>query len=483
MKFIGRIAILSISITVSLIEAVFFEETTLMSILEALFFATIAYCVGWVFDRFFYIRKKAELGEKRYRDIIEFSPEPIIICQDERIVFVNKQLEQLVGVDSEHILGKSIFEFIIPELFVFVEESIQKLNTQNKDVERMDLKIKVNQNRFLDIEVSSVPIIYNNKPAIEVLFKDVTQQKKLEQQARENKELYRFIMENSTDVISYIKPNGRYKYLSPSSNQVLGYKSNEIIGLNVLDFIHSEEIETLSQIFIEVQSNFDFRTFPHRFRKKDGSFIWLETNVRTIRNNTNDLVGIVAVSRDINERIKKEKKLLETNEKLLYLSKMDGLTDIPNRRHFEETLKNEWNRTMRDSMPLSALMIDIDYFKKYNDYYGHQAGDECLKKIASAIKNVLKRTGDFVARYGGEEFVVLLPETDKSEAVYIGEVILETIRSLKIKTDVSEISNFVTISIGCATLVPKQSKMPNDLIKLADKKLYTVKESGRNQIK
>jgi diguanylate cyclase (GGDEF)-like protein len=180
--------------------------------------------------------------------------------------------------------------------------------------------------------------------------------------------------------------------------------------------------------------------------------------------------------------MEKEEHLLKTNEMLRYLSNYDSLTDIPNRRYFDQTLKDEWNRTMRQRMPLSLLMIDIDNFKKYNDFYGHQAGDTCIQQIAKGIKTTLKRPGDFVARFGGEEFVILLPETDLNGAHHIGESLLSTIQKLQIPTEVSEIGNYVTLSIGCATLIPSDQNKPEDLIKQADKNLYQAKEAGKNQV-
>jgi diguanylate cyclase (GGDEF)-like protein/PAS domain S-box-containing protein len=482
MNFTGRIIFVSFSFIVSLIES-FFEPTNLLSVVEALFFAAIAYSVGWIVDRSLYYRKKSESSEKRYRDMIEFSPEPILIYQDERIVFVNDKLEELLGLRSEQIIGKSIFDYILPEFHGPGKERIQKANAGDQSVSRTELKIRGAEDIIVDIEASSIAVMYDNKPSIEVFLKDITKRKRLEEELRNKNELYRFITENTTDVISYIIPTGDYEYISPSCQHILGYSPNEIVGKNIYHFFHPEEMETLAQLVAEAKTNFDFASFPHRFRKKDGHFIWLETNARTIRNNNRELIGMVAVSRDIDERVAKEKKLLETNQMLLYFSKMDGLTDIPNRRYFEEMFQKEWTRTMRHSMPLSILMIDIDYFKHYNDRYGHLAGDSCIKEIAKTIKQTLKRPGDFAARYGGEEFVILLPETDEKGAAYLAECILANVLDLKIKNDVSDISEFVTVSIGHATIVPALEMKREDLIKQADQQLYSAKESGRNQVK
>lgn len=138
---------------------------------------------------------------------------------------------------------------------------------------------------------------------------------------------------------------------------------------------------------------------------------------------------------------------------------------------------------LKDISLLSALMLDIDYFKRFNDCYGHQAGEDCLKAVAATIKETFTRPGDFFARYGGEEFVVLLPETDEKEAVLLAERLLRNIRNLDIRTVVSEVADIVTISVGCAAVLPRRNVEPQLLIKMADDGLYLAKKSGRNTVK
>ncbi|WP_071394198.1 diguanylate cyclase domain-containing protein [Bacillus tuaregi] len=482
MKYTGRIILVLFSIAVSVFESLI-EPITLYNILEALFFATIAYIVGWSFDRLHYFRKRAEQSEKYNRELIEYSPESVLVYHQDKIIFVNDRVEELLQIAADQLIGKSIFDFILPEHHNQVKARIQRASSGLRNVERMEIKLFSGKKEILDVEVSSVPIFYRNKNCMEVFIKNITARKKLEEKLRKNEALYRFITENSTDIITYLKPSGLYEYISPSCESILGFSQDELVGKTMFDILHPEEIQVISHFLTESQSHKDFATFPHRIRKKDGSFLWLETNARTIRNSSHELEGIVAVSRDITARLDKESELLETNEMLRYLSLMDGLTDIPNRRCFEEQLQREWNRTMRHSMPLSALMIDIDFFKRFNDLYGHPAGDVCIKQIATVIKNTLQRPADFVARYGGEEFVVLLPETDEDGAAFVSEGILQNIKQLKIVNEGSDIDEYVTISIGCATVFPTSQLKPEDLIEQADSGLYLAKNSGRNQMK
>lgn len=175
------------------------------------------------------------------------------------------------------------------------------------------------------------------------------------------------------------------------------------------------------------------------------------------------------------------KKLEESNAILQRLSTMDGLTGIANRRHFDSTLLTEWKMGMRQKTPLSLIMIDIDFFKKYNDGYGHQGGDDCLKAVAMALDEAVNRTGDFIARYGGEEFVVILPSTDSKGASVIAEQLRANVEAKHIAHAYSSVADHVSISLGIATMKPDSSATLESLIAKADGALYKAKEAGRNR--
>jgi len=183
----------------------------------------------------------------------------------------------------------------------------------------------------------------------------------------------------------------------------------------------------------------------------------------------------------------KNEELLEslqkTNIQLQQQNIIDDLTKIANRRHFDEILEKEWLRAKRFRTSLALLMIDIDFFKQYNDTFGHLKGDECLKQIATVLSYNLNRPGDFVARYGGEEFCILIPETDLDGAITFAEKVHSAIIELKIDNPGSEVSKYLTISIGIAAIVPKHDDSYMDLIYTSDKALYKAKADGRNIIR
>lgn len=172
----------------------------------------------------------------------------------------------------------------------------------------------------------------------------------------------------------------------------------------------------------------------------------------------------------------------DVEEHLSNLAIHDGLTGIYNRRYFDETLAREWKRTMREKAPLSLIMLDIDYFKKYNDTYGHQAGDECLRQVATTISGALRRPADMAARYGGEEFVVVLPNLKLEDSAKFGETIRAKIEALKMEHKQSDANPFITVSLGIASVVPSSISSYEELVGAADKALYSAKNKGRNRV-
>jgi diguanylate cyclase (GGDEF)-like protein len=182
---------------------------------------------------------------------------------------------------------------------------------------------------------------------------------------------------------------------------------------------------------------------------------------------------------EIRERKQAEAALRKANLELQRLAVLDELTQIPNRRRFDQYLQAQWEQPA--SGELSLLLCDVDYFKRYNDYYGHQGGDKCLQQVAQAISRNIGHSTDLAARYGGEEFAVILPDTNSAGAVRVAEFIQTELRNMKISHAFSEVSDLVTLSIGIATLKPDATNTPQGLIASADAALYEAKHQGRNR--
>lgn len=199
--------------------------------------------------------------------------------------------------------------------------------------------------------------------------------------------------------------------------------------------------------------------------------------------------SVLKLKQETDQRKAREKELSEANrllqeanQKLERLSFQDGLTSIPNRRYFDRFLRTEWVRAMHLKKQIALIMMDIDFFKLFNDSYGHLAGDECLKKVANVLNEHLNHPSDLVARYGGEEFVALLRDTDKFTAFDISETMRTGVAGLNITHGFSHCSGVVTISGGFAVMIPPENSSPELLIKAADSALYMAKHQGRNRI-
>ncbi|OGO36962.1 MAG: diguanylate cyclase response regulator [Chloroflexi bacterium RBG_16_57_8] len=184
----------------------------------------------------------------------------------------------------------------------------------------------------------------------------------------------------------------------------------------------------------------------------------------------------------VRARVRNHLELKRYRDHLKVSSFVDALTGVPNRRRFDEALDSEWRRARRNQSPLSLLLMDIDFFKAYNDHYGHPAGDDCLRRLAQGMAEVVLRPADLLARYGGEEFVMLLPETDADGALSVANRVQKTVSQLAIPHAYSTVVGQITLSTGAATLVPTEALAPGDLIRCADELLYAAKRRGRNQV-
>ncbi len=198
---------------------------------------------------------------------------------------------------------------------------------------------------------------------------------------------------------------------------------------------------------------------------------------------TGELIGVVEQLKNISERKRFEEALQKANAELHQLADVDSLTQLPNRRVFDERLDHEWRRMRREQQPLSLILCDIDFFKRYNDHYGHQAGDDCIRDVAACIGAAVRRPADLPARYGGEEFVAVLPNTTAEGAENIAQTIRRQVHALGKEHAQSDASDCVTLSLGVATVIPPQNGVaPEALLQAADAALYRAKETGRNRV-
>jgi diguanylate cyclase (GGDEF)-like protein/PAS domain S-box-containing protein len=272
----------------------------------------------------------------------------------------------------------------------------------------------------------------------------------------------------------------QFDYIGPQIERLLGWPRDSWLGaMDWIERIHEEDRDRTANFCIGLSEQGVDHEADYRALKADGSYVWIRDVVHVIRDAngaTTDLIGFMF---DITERKEMEDKVLQLNRKLEALAKQDELTGIANRRLFEQTMAAEWARARRSGLPLSLLMFDVDYFKNYNDHYGHVRGDACLQRIAEAINAMPVRSSDLFARYGGEEFTLVLPETPADAALQIAEKCRGIVADLQLPHAMSP-AGIVTISAGLSTMVPDGSGDHVTMIERADEKLYRAKRKGRN---
>jgi diguanylate cyclase (GGDEF)-like protein/PAS domain S-box-containing protein len=305
----------------------------------------------------------------------------------------------------------------------------------------------------------------------------------LQQAVAASEARFRLMTEASKDIILLSELNGRRTYVSPSVTEVLGWLPEELIELTDREIVHPDDLHLVLNLFEECRKGHASQAVSYRCRKPDGSYLWIEANVRLYLDpKSNEPTGLVSAMRDISGRKAAEERLQAAYDAVEALSTIDSLTGVANRRRMDEVLTLEWRRAVRDRTCLSLLMLDVDCFKSYNDIYGHMPGDYCLRQIADASVEGAQRPGDLVARFGGEEFVVILPNTDEEGSREIAESIRVKVQQRGIAHQGNQ-HGCVTVSIGCATSRPPHDKCDQTgLIEAADRALYQAKRGGRNQV-
>jgi diguanylate cyclase (GGDEF)-like protein/PAS domain S-box-containing protein len=289
---------------------------------------------------------------------------------------------------------------------------------------------------------------------------------------------FRLLAESSSDMVTRIGLDEQICYASPSSDRIVGWRPEQLVGTPALAGVNPEDLPRVAEVVAALKrGEAEEARLTYRTRHREKVEIWLESTLRVTRTVGGKIDGVVAVSRDMTEQ-----KNLE--EKLETLATEDGLTGIANRRRFDERLQEEWSRAYRDGTSLSLLLVDVDRFKKFNDQYGHPAGDVCLRSIANILAAEARRPGDLAARYGGEEFTLLLPNTDAAGCSQIGERVRLALGKAAMPHSLNHPSRRVTVSLGGAVCQPKSEKSKSciSLIEIADRALYVAKQEGRDRL-
>ena len=274
-----------------------------------------------------------------------------------------------------------------------------------------------------------------------------------------------------------------FAYIGPQIEPLLGWTQQSWISANDwAERIHEEDREKVVNFCIaQSQSGIDHEA-DYRALTASGDYVWIRDVVHVLRNEAGETEALVGFMFDISERKKTEEELLRLQKQLEAFSYQDGLTGINNRRMFDSIMDIEWSSAQRTRRPLSLILLDIDYFKQFNDHYGHIQGDECLRRVAQTLQEVGVRPRDCVARYGGEEFVLVLPETDAVSAQKVAERCRQLVRQLRIPHEQSNVAPLLTISLGVGTIIPEANDTPLTFVEAVDRLLYQAKQQGRDRL-
>jgi diguanylate cyclase (GGDEF)-like protein/PAS domain S-box-containing protein len=443
-------------------------------------------------------RKKAQeslrLSEARLQAFLQNSPAVMFIKDLQgHYLLINKEFEMTFNINHGELIGKTDYDFLPLEI-------AEQFRTNDLQTISLGEAITIEEKTYLPDGVhtsivTKFPLLdEQGKPyALAGMALDITDRKRAEEKLQKSEERFQKIAALSPGMfyVALNHPDGSssFEYVSTMVEEIMGITAEQIMAdpTNCWRLFHPEDIDGFFLALAECKENLSIFSHQWRIITPTGQLKWLETNERPALRPNGDLAwyGIII---DITDRKEAEMILAETeaklrkaNQELQHLVNIDGLTQIANRRRFDQVVQKEWYRHLRSQEYLSLILIDIDFFKFYNDHYGHQQGDDCLVQVAQVIDRTPQRPGDLAARYGGEEFVVILPNTDKEGALKLATAIQEAIATLQIPHVKSQVSQYITLSLGISSLIPSQETSVDELIAQADQALYQAKQRGRNR--
>jgi diguanylate cyclase (GGDEF)-like protein/PAS domain S-box-containing protein len=297
-------------------------------------------------------------------------------------------------------------------------------------------------------------------------------------------EVYRTLLESTRAIPWKIDwASMQFAYIGPQIEQVLGWRQDS--WKTVDDWasrIHEDDRRKTVDFCVAQSMQGADHEADYRALTPDGDYVWIRDVVHVVRHPDGSPQALVGFMFDISERKKAEDKILQLQKELETLSYQDSLTMVANRRMFDTILEMEWTRARVTAQPLSLVLVDIDYFKAYNDRHGHPQGDACLREVAKVLDDAASRTRDLCARLGGEEFALLLPGTGALAAQEVARRCRKLLAQAQLPHGGSPVSDLVTCSMGVATIVPGAHDHARAFIELADRRMYEAKNGGRDRI-
>jgi diguanylate cyclase (GGDEF)-like protein/PAS domain S-box-containing protein len=421
-------------------------------------------------------------SEARYRFIAEHSADMILLTgHDGQRHYASPACRALLGYEPEEMLEIRAQDAIHPNE---ARKVLEALATGTMDAP-LPFRMRRKDGSYVWVEAVGCKVdIAGQSHQNLIIVRDISQRVAAELRLKESEARYRLLADNSTDMVFQLDRDLVRRYVSPACREVFGYEPEELCGVRPAGMAHPDDAGQQERALRSLlNGDADRQTIISRMRHRAGHWIWVEALLRAVKDpKTGECSGIVGTVRDISARKAAEDAAADANRRLLALAEQDGLTGLANRRTFDDTLTQEFRRAKRERKNFALIMIDVDWFKAFNDRYGHLAGDDCLRKVGRVLSSTLQRPADLAARYGGEEFVALLPNTDEIGAATVAERIRQAVLELAIKHDASA-CGVATISAGVAGLnVVGRDGEAEALLQAADQALYCAKRTGRNTV-
>jgi diguanylate cyclase (GGDEF)-like protein/PAS domain S-box-containing protein len=448
---------------------------------------TAIHSVGRDIDREFQSERRLQESEARYRFLANNSTDLIVLVDhDGKRQYASPACRRMLGYEPEEMLEIRTPDAIHPEDRERVLAALGRRYGGETGAEHtLTYRMRRKNGTYAWVETTGRAVDMQGQDGQRlVIIRDVGQRMLDEARLKASEARYRLLADNSTDMVVQLDGNFVHQYVSPASREILGYEPEELLGTGPVGMVHPEDAGRVTLVFQSLMNGACARhNVINRIRHRDGRWVWVEAQLRALSDAPGgEPTGIIGALRDISLRKAIEDELAAANHRLRELADKDSLTSLPNRRVFDEMLVAEHRRALRERTSLALIMIDVDRFKEFNDLYGHPAGDECLRRIGTAIAGQVLRPGDLACRYGGEEFAVLLPNTDESSAAIVAERIRAAVADLKIP-HAQGVSNVMTISAGVASTRPTNVNQGAEaMTQSADLALYRAKHDGRNRV-